>query len=727
MANGDIEATSTATSSTAVRGSATTPSVSSASGTPASAANMSGLQFGVSGAKLPLGNALHKYASMTYVVTLAALSKEDIANPEKTYMSGSKVPIVLKTAGGSPSNRIKTKYGQFDFYIDDIVIDTIYGLSSHNGNSNSQKIKFTITEPYSMGMLTIALNQAAFQAGYATGFRHCTFLLKIEFKGVDQAGSMTNIPGTTKFLPVIFQTLDMNVTEGGSTYACTMLSQAGTVFLGSNTTVTTDMTITGSSVAEILQTGPNSLQAVLNKQLQAIAKKNDVPVADEVVILFPPSSDSTGKAVQKGEDEKASNKPATKPLVPPGNNPRVFSALGVSRSTVNNSLVQSQINEIGATDLGYSETRQPKNPAIDPSKVYNDSGILEPSKITINPKISDYVFKQSSSIQNAINQVILTSDYGVRALKKEPDNLGFRTWWRIEPAMYHTDDAETLKKIGRYPQIMVYKVIPYKVHSTNQAVPGGKSSKFSALLNQCAKIYNYIYTGKNSDILNFKLNFDNKFFSALKPDAFGSAGSTIQAAADDVAQEKRSSILGIFGSPRNQTEGHNNTVSYHALQSKTEGKGGGGEELAEHSAARIFHDAVTHGLDLQKIELEIVGDPYWLSSSGWGNYHARPTTFLNVLQDGSVNWQNGEVDMAINFSTPVDINPVTGLYTMAGKRSAQFSGLFRVKSVQHIFREGQFTQIISANRRQITKSDLVADVVFNTNKQKPVPPKEGNQ
>ena len=723
MANGDIEVTSTAKSPTAI---ATSPPVSSsgAVGLAAPVLGIAGLQFGVSGAKFPLANALHKYASMTYIFTLAALSKEDIANPEKTYMAGAKVPIVLKTAGGSPSNRIKTKFGQFDFYIDDLSINTVYGLQANTGNSNVQTMKCTITEPYSMGMLTIALNQAAFQAGYKTGFRECIFLLKIEFKGADQNGNMVKIPNTDKFLPVKFQTLEMNVTEGGSSYSCTMLSQGNTVFLGSNTTITSDITITGSSVAEILQTGPNSLQAVLNRRLQDVAKKNKIPVPDEVVILFP--ADSTGVAVQKGEDEKATNKPAAAPAVPPGNNSRVFSVLGVSRSKVNNSLVQSQINEIGAVDLGYSETRQPKNSAVDPSKVYNNAGLLVPSTVTVNPKISDYVFKQSSSIQNAINQVILTSDYGKKALKNDPDNLGFRTWWRIEPAMYHIDDAATLTKIGRYPQIMVYKVVPYKVHATNQPVPGGKSSKFTALLNQCVKIYNYIYTGKNSDILNFKLNFDNRFMSVLSPDAFGKNGSTAQAAADDAAKEKPYSIDSLFGSSRDSSEGHNNVAASNNMQAKSAGKGSGGVELPEHTAARIFHDAITNGIDLQIIELEIVGDPYWLSSSGWGNYNSPPTTFLNILKDGSVNWQNSEVDMAINFSTPVDINPVTGLYTLAGKRSAQFSGLYRVQTVEHIFKDGQFTQIIKANRRQISKSDT-EDVVVSTKKTTVIPPAEGKK
>jgi hypothetical protein len=62
--------------------------------------------------------------------------------------------------------------------------------------------------------------------------------------------------------------------------------------------------------------------------------------------------------------------------------------------------------------------------------------------------------------------------------------------------------------------------------------------------------------------------------------------------------------------------------------------------------------------------------------------------------------------MAINFRTPIDINPTTGLYNMAKVGSSQFSGIYRVQKVTHRFQNGQFTQTIKANRRQIEPKDM---------------------
>jgi hypothetical protein len=125
--------------------------------------------------------------------------------------------------------------------------------------------------------------------------------------------------------------------------------------------------------------------------------------------------------------------------------------------------------------------------------------------------------------------------------------------------------------------------------------------------------------------------------------------------------------------------------------------------------------------------MDIVGDPYWLTGNGLGNYTAPEVPgFLNIRKDGSVNYQNGEVDMAINFRTPIDINQTTGLYNMAVAGSSQFSGIYRVQKVTHRFQNGQFTQTIKANRRQISPTDT-ADVSFNTKNQEEYPTDEKGQ
>jgi hypothetical protein len=85
---------------------------------------------------------------------------------------------------------------------------------------------------------------------------------------------------------------------------------------------------------------------------------------------------------------------------------------------------------------------------------------------------------------------------------------------------------------------------------------------------------------------------------------------------------------------------------------------------------------------------------------------------MNINSDGSINFQSGEVDIAINFKTPTDINPSTGLLTMANKAVGEFSGLFRLGSVTHRFRDGEFTQTIKGTRRQMVKDPKTGQAVY---------------
>jgi hypothetical protein len=706
--DGSIESTSTAVSPTAVTRPATTVTSGavSALGATGAAASMLGLGS-PSSFKLPMINPLHKYASYDVIYTIAALKPSDLANPEATYLKGGKLPIVLKTAGGQPANRIKTAYGQFDFYIDDLVINSTYGFAQGTGNSNTTRFDITISEPFSMGTLPITLGTAAEKAGYKEGFRQCVFLLKIEFRGEDNNGNMVSAPDTTKYLPFNIRTMDMEVTAGGSIYKLNCMPASEIPTLQSTSTLTSEITVAGSSIQEILQTGPTSLQSVINERLRATAFKNEIPIADEVLILFP-AAGSNALASIPGESEKESaGKAADSPKTKLALDGKLFSTLKVSRSSVNNTLIQTQVNSIGASDLGYDNSRWGKTPAIQPQTVYYEDGAVTTTKISKNPKVSEYGFPQDTSIQNAINQIIMTSKWATDAIKAKSDAFGYRTWWRIETQMYHIDTEESSQKLGRKPVLSVYRVVPYKVHESTMPVPGTKSTKYKMLLKQCVKAYNYLYTGKNQDILKFNLLFDNKFVTAFEANMGNNTADAITNASNGTVKGKQADVKSPKGGPlRSVLNGIGNYQSvYTATKTNQDRRGTGGEETPEIRMARAYHDAVTYGGDLNKAEIEIVGDPYYITGNGMGNFSSPPTDWFNITKDGSINYQNGEVDIAIFFRTPLDINPSTGLYTMAGTRTGQFSGIFKLQKIVSRFSNGQFTQTLTLNRRTIDPTD----------------------
>lgn len=698
----DREVTSTATSSTQVPKPSTPVTSGAVSALAAGAGIASKLFGGASGFKLPLSNALHKYASYTQIFTLACMSSQDMANPKQTYMSGGTLPIILKTQG-TPNNRIKTPYGAFDFFIDDLEIKSIYGFSQGTGNSNATLFDFTVLEPYSMGMFVIALNVAAQNKGY-TSFSAATFLLKIEFKGEDQFGNMVSIPKTTKFLPIQFRRVDMSVTEAGSSYKCQAHASSDGAHSKSNSKLLTNITIKGSSVQEMLQRGPDSLQSVINQRLRETAFKAEIPIADEVVIIFPDSNANLVSSVP-GEDENdrgfVKSKSDKKTKVDVNNDTKLYGSLNLSRGG-NETLVQSQVNAIGASPLTYDGiVKKARTPTPPTSAVISPFGVQDPTKNTKNSKVGEFSLPQDSTIQNAINQVIYASEYAVNSIKTEGDSNGMKKWWRIETGVYDIDTPANDPKTGTKPRLFVYKVVPYMYHETALPVPGTSSPSFSNLLDQCVKVYNYIYTGKNQDILKFNLDFDSKFMVAVT----NGVGPSTNKGEGTTPQEG--------GAPKKTGKGGiNYRTAYTATHTTNEAMGSGGDSSPEERSVRLLADALVYGYDLQNLEMDIVGDPYYLTGNGLGNYSSpADPKYMNINEDGSINYQNGEVDIAINFKTPLDINSSTGLFNMAGKRIGEYSGLYKLRTITHKFKNGQFTQTITGSRRPLTADD-VAKVSF---------------
>jgi hypothetical protein len=136
---------------------------------------------------------------------------------------------------------------------------------------------------------------------------------------------------------------------------------------------------------------------------------------------------------------------------------------------------------------------------------------------------------------------------------------------------------------------------------------------------------------------------------------------------------------------------------------KSDNKGGGGLDTPSVRAARTFHDAITSDTDTISIDLEIMGDPYYVAHSGLGNYSSAPSQYINLNQDGTINYENGEVDILINFRTPIDINQTTGMYNFGPNSKTapviRFSGLYCVNTIKNKMFNGKFTQVINAFRR----------------------------
>jgi hypothetical protein len=396
--------------------------------------------------------------------------------------------------------------------------------------------------------------------------------------------------------------------------------------------------------------------------------------------------------------------------------------LGVTVSSKNETLVQAKAdcNMIGKSKMGFDETRKGDAPSGKDNKVYDkDLKINVRGNNTVDPTTSDLKFKQNSDIINAINQTIMASEYAKDAMKKSNvDDKGFRDWWRIDTQVYNITSQANYQTTGTKPRVIVYRVVPYKSHSGKIVAPNSKPPGYEAIKVEVVKEYNYIYTGKNVDIINFDITCAMGFAAEMAAGPETETQDNKTKAQQGSAQENGVTVQPASqGQAPSKKPGSLPTKSrYSTTDRKTDRKGGGGVETQEMRSAKQFHDAMTSGADMVTLEMQIIGDPYYIAQSGTGNYTAKPSQYMNLNSDNTVNYQNGEVDILINFRTPVDINQATGLYNF-GKSSDSapvlcWSGLYQLLTVTSNFENGQFKQTLRGNRRPLQDLDGGGDTSF---------------
>ena len=673
--------------------------------------------------KPPLVNMLNQYVSVNAIFTLSVLSDEAINFPDLTYKKGNLGPIILKSANGAPPDKlIKTAFGSYNFYLDNFKMNTVMGLNETTGVTNATSVSFTVTEPYSMGLFFQALQIGAYQAGTAN-YTQVPLLLTIEWKGWTDVSQEVNI--VTRQIPIKLRELTMQVTGKGCEYSVDAYPWNEQGLSKSFNEIKTDIGIECDkggpyTIQNVLQTGANSLQAVLNRRLQEAKKNKTVDAPDEILILFPTdltSAPSNSPSTSPWSGNERSEKSATS-TSGTGDASAFYGKLGVSTGA-NSTKVQgvdtTSVNLIGQALIGFSEKSKGETPfAKDADSYDKEKGIVKIGSIEIDLNNSKFHFTQSALITDVITNVILNSDYGRNALNPAqltPD--GKIVWFRIETQVYNIPQEDS--KTGTKPKCIVFRVVPYTVDSSRFMPPDAKKQGLEQAKKQALKQYNYIYTGKYTDILNFNIDFKAGFYTALfadkgknsegermkehtgqsaeEGDRMRTPGSAASGGVGIILQPVRGTSAGL---PENPTQ-----IRHDRTESTTSRLGGSAASDDPATAvARQFHDVITSQADMINLEIEILGDPYYIADSGMGNYSAKEVQgYDNITGDGSINYQNGEVVVEVNFRTPIDIDLEKGTWDFRDTEPvAQFSGLFRVLSVDNAIIKNKFTQTLQLVR-----------------------------
>jgi hypothetical protein len=648
--------------------------------------------------KFPLPNVLHKYPSYTYNIGLGALKPDDVNNPDATYMkSDHQIEWICKEASMYPNNRVI----KYDFFIDNLEMTTNTGLSGGH-NSNITNIKFTVTEPYSMGQFFVALQYSAVKQNFPL-WSGASFVLSVSFFGNTEGGKFEPVMNSSRKIAIHIVQIDMAVSEKGSVYNVVAQPFDQIAHSDNHAKLKTDVSITGTTVQEALQTGPKSLQTVLNNKLAKLKDEHKVVNApDKILILFP--VDTSSKATDKAgaiTESAILDKLKVKEK-------EVTTSDGIGKIKILEQSAESS-NALGKAKMTFgadADSKKNDEPIADHATVYDPNGqVYHRGNAMPTHTQNDFRFRQGSDIINAINQTIMQSSYVENMHELIDPKTGNIAWWRVDVKTY-VSSSTINPNTGAFPFILVYEVVPYDANASAIA-PAGVRTPTAETKKQVVKEYNYIYTGKNVDIIKFDIKIHTTFSIPMPADVGHNTADIKKSSDSGQAHETHyKSNPTIAGKEPDKNQLFHRQVNYDATDTQSDKKGGGGEESSATRVAKSFMEALTVGHDMVNLEFDIVGDPYFLLQSGLGNYTGISSQYPNLLHDGSMNYQNGEVYITVNFKNPVDLNQSSGMFDTTPVTTAvdHFSGLYKVNKVTSSFKTGQFTQTLNVTRWNLQES-----------------------
>ena len=693
-------------------------------------------------------NVLKRFASFNYNITLACLSTNELNFPESTYRNGGTPEVTVIRSGGQGANTTKaliadeTSTAKLEYFIDEVEMQSIIAPTSQTRTSNATSFSFKVNEPYSMGLFLQSMMVAALKAGHRD-YLKAPYALIIDFKGFDDDGNPMNAGALARrVFPIKLANVEFEVNSGGSQYGVSAFAWNESALSNVTQYTKSDISITGDSVLELLQKGPSSLTNEINKRIRTVAEgQTAAATKDEYFIMFPeelksslgignlqgaPESQTASMTneefyrKQKGVDNFNNLDPTGRQAIEEQFNK--FKELYITNNNISSNIRRfaestKLSNNIGKSVIAQSMAEGGAVPFGQEAYVKDENGNFKTDEVTISKNFRTLTFPKSTSIEQIIEEVVILSAYAKEsATQLKADGDGMIDWFRVHTQTFLIPDESVRKTTGENPKVYVYAVVPYKVHSSVFSGTSQPSVGLEKRKKQAAKRYDYIYTGKNDDIIDFDINFNNAFYNALQPNINGS-GDAKNVARDSANASTPETYVPADGNTEGSGYSDPSTLE-DVNNSGTGGGGGGGVESPAVKVSRMFNDAIVNSaVDMITMDLTVLGDPYYLADSGLGNYSS-PAAARGYTSDGSMDYQRSEVEVDVNFRTPIDYNDDGGMtFPQRGTEPVgQFSGLYKVLTVQNTFSGGKFTQVLSLLRRKKQDDANIAGVAGDENK-----------
>jgi hypothetical protein len=619
-------------------------------------------------------NPLGDFSSYTYKIALYMLNAADF----NAYMSGDYTKVsgfkLIAQSGGITTSLDSPRAPGFDLdlYIDDLEILTKVNNKETLSATNSCDFKFKIYEPYGFSFPhKLVKAQVAAQtdkAANATGANAQivalkeNFLLTIKFYGYDKNGKLitsTDYPQADisksdsqsvfeRGFPIKIKDFKFKLENKVTIYSITAVPVTDQVAKGVNFgTLPTNLTLAGETIQDVLvgasqETTKKSIWGLvqgLNTLEKSKVKEGDVTYNNEYAIEFEKGT-AIGDARLVPKDYYVKERaPFDSIQNPDGSNVR-----------------KEYQNRLGNIDK-----------AIRTIELQAGTSIIQAIDKVITQ--SEYLKNMMSAVDKEIDKTVKDTD---TTLDKNP-NPKTLSWYNISNTVKINSEKRD-PKTNEYAYKITYKIQEYQIPYIRSLYTSKTSSYYGP-----HKVYNYWYTGKNSEILSYEQDY-NLLYNI-------DAASSSDAATKNLQSATVSQKSGINIDSDNSKSGTNDVVN--SVKSFLYSPG-----------------------DLLKFKLKILGDPdYLMPSVGLAGTNGLQKWYGDNF---SINPNSGQVFIEIYFEQAEDYNNTSGLLVPNGdiqfmnyppELKGKVKGMvYMLTNVTSTFSKGKFEQSLSGIIPEFAKS-----------------------
>ena len=675
-------------------------------------------------------NVLHSYSSYTYHIELFALTVEDynsfVNDPEFT-IEGKPNRLLIKSAGGNYQDR--NRHFHLDYYIDNLQISSVISPGGDNIGSTNTELSFEIHEPYGMTLLN-ALVLAASEVG-SYNYIDQPYMLKVSFKGYDSKNNPIeeSTKGlSTRYIPIRFTNFTFGVGETGTTYNVEAIPYHSVGVSSHKGTIPSNIQLEATTVGEFFV-----------KELTTVTNKT-VKVSREVDPRFRSASgiaNEGGGALQTTSRQEEVTENVQGGLAGYLNNLEQ-DHVKQKLKTVADVYAFELPEEIGKAQIMINELvdiARAKNEK-DPEKIKN-AQLNIPDSFEFDKEKQTFAIRAGTPVIKVVHSILRTCTYMLDQVQKfdlkrdEKEAQGYEEnrkkaiqFYRIVPRVeLLSDQFDTIRNC--WAKKITFVIKQYDMTGKDYENLG------QAQIQDYVKSYRYLYTGENTDILNFDIQFNAAYF---------------QKGLYNIAQKSKQYSTGITNTnPTAIAEGHtalaepNGASNVFPRMREVVSDIGSSKQINDPRVSdrgtvidHFMDDVFDQGADLVTLNMNIVGDPAYIQTTDirdvtLSTYNA-PAYGKNLSLNPDKEWH-----IYIEFKNPPDINAKTG--TMKGfdinvggetdVNAPTIDGYYRLTEVRSTFNDGQFTQDLIGVRERIQAlsyakpTDQNPSVNLNARSQKP--------